>query len=315
MGFVGQLKFALLCIDFLAWPVIALGYPLVPFWSGIKLTAIFWLAIPRFHGACHVYNSFIRPCLVVNLQELIGRFHEEQRRANKETFIDVVDKYIKENGFEGLEKLIATKRKCKEADNSERDNQLIESDEKNDASTSKKLKEPVAALKDNEMSEASEKSVATEVKQAQTITSSNLVSKVTTTTTYAAAVTKGILATPPTQTIPEIRKPVTPVMPDPPKKLVQQRWTCHLCRVTTTCENNLNAHLRGKNHKAMVESLKLSKLKGQGAGPGKSAGPDLGGVTRHWCFACDVELVGGASLASHLNGKRHASNVAKNGLS
>ncbi|KAL3617335.1 hypothetical protein CASFOL_038880 [Castilleja foliolosa] len=299
MGLMGQLKFAFFCIDFLAWPVIGLAYPLfvsiraietgsnyhmkkVPFWSVIRLMAIFWLAIPRFHGACYAYNSFVRPFLVVKLQELISRL-DEKCHSNKETFIDVANKHIEENGFEGLEMLNATK------------------------------------VKDNEISEASEENVATEVtKQVQPVTTSNLVTKGILGTspeqTYAAAVTKGNLGTSPTQTTPVTRKPATtPVMPHP-EKLVKREWTCPLCKVTTSCENNLNMHLRGKRHKDVVEALKSTKINASKARPGKSAGPDKGGVSRHWCFACDVELVGGASLASHLKGKRHASNVVKNGI-
>ncbi|XP_062018895.1 uncharacterized protein LOC133735504 isoform X2 [Rosa rugosa] len=43
--------------------------------------------------------------------------------------------------------------------------------------------------------------------------------------------------------------------PEPPKE-VQKEWTCALCQVTTTCERNLNSHLRGRKHKAAYEALK-----------------------------------------------------------
>ncbi|KAL6515362.1 hypothetical protein OROHE_018994 [Orobanche hederae] len=193
MGFImGLLKFA----HFLAWPVVALGYPLfasiraietgseyhmkklliywtlvsllslfeftfvkiiewIPFWSSIKLIAVLWLAMPRFHGACYAYKSYIRPCLVVYLQEVIRRF-EEQCSTIGIFLDDVADRYEKENEFGDSEKLI-----------------VIESDEKNDASALEQQNEPAAAaleLKDNQMLGAIEKksagcAAATQTKQ------------------------------------------------------------------------------------------------------------------------------------------------------
>ncbi|KAL6515363.1 hypothetical protein OROHE_018995 [Orobanche hederae] len=147
---------------------------------------------------------------------------------------------------------------------------------------------------------------------------------VTKETTYAAVVTKGIVTTTPTQTlVPEnTTNPSTP-----PANKDRQEWTCPLCQVTTTCENNLNDHLRGKKHKSMCQSLKSSKLNGQDTRPGSPTGrkdgskqkscrkPEErvgnqdGGATRHFCFLCNVGLVGNASLSSHLKGKKHSSNV------
>ncbi|XP_019173216.1 PREDICTED: uncharacterized protein LOC109168593 isoform X5 [Ipomoea nil] len=41
--------------------------------------------------------------------------------------------------------------------------------------------------------------------------------------------------------------------------LIQREWTCALCQVTTTSENDLKSHLRGKRHIANCEELKSSK--------------------------------------------------------
>ncbi|KAL1534400.1 hypothetical protein AAHA92_30582 [Salvia divinorum] len=70
------LKFALLCIDLVGWPVIALVYPLfvsvravetgseyhmrkIPFWSGVRLAVSFCLVMPQFKGACLAYQGLI----------------------------------------------------------------------------------------------------------------------------------------------------------------------------------------------------------------------------------------------------------------
>ncbi|KAH0739408.1 hypothetical protein KY290_038113 [Solanum tuberosum] len=100
-------------MDFLAWPLLALGYPLyasiraiqtdskyhmrklltywiifslfhhifdkliqwVPLWPYIKLITICWLVIPQFDGACYLYQKLIHPCLLVKLHDVITQFY------------------------------------------------------------------------------------------------------------------------------------------------------------------------------------------------------------------------------------------------
>ncbi|KAL1534398.1 hypothetical protein AAHA92_30580 [Salvia divinorum] len=117
------LKFALLCIDLVGWPVIALVYPLfvsvrafvfvkiiewIPFWSGVRLAVSFCLVMPQFKGACLAYQG-----LVSSVIDRFGMLME--RLCKRKTFLDVVDKYIKENGSEALEKLIASQMTPPEA--------------------------------------------------------------------------------------------------------------------------------------------------------------------------------------------------------
>ncbi|KAL1534396.1 hypothetical protein AAHA92_30578 [Salvia divinorum] len=137
------LKFALLCIDLVGWPAIALVYPLfvsiravetgsgyhmrklvrywiifslfsllefafvkiiewIPFWSGVRLAISFCLVMHQFEGACLAYQG-----LVSSVIDRFGMLMEE-RRCKRKTFLDVLDKYINENGSEALEKLIAS---------------------------------------------------------------------------------------------------------------------------------------------------------------------------------------------------------------
>ncbi|KAK6135468.1 hypothetical protein DH2020_030793 [Rehmannia glutinosa] len=342
MGFMGLLKIALFCIHFLAWPVIALGYPLfasiraietgskyhmkkvviywtifsiislfefafvkiiewIPLWSSIKLVAIFWLVIPRFHGACYAYQSFIRPFLVVNLQAIINRFYMslEEQPHKKEMFLDVANKYIRENGSEALEKPISSKMDHKEPDNSQRETQVLEPDEKNYAATSKQLKEPDAARKDNELLEAQEKSAATESKQQSQEE-----------TTYATAKTEYIKTPDQASADNNRSQPSTP-----PPKTIQQEWTCPLCQVTTTSEKTLNAHLQGSKHKSMCESLKTSKLnKLKDTTPPIASAenrqppspPMMKKVEPEWtCALCQVTTTCEKNLKDHLRGQKH----------
>ncbi|KAL3617337.1 hypothetical protein CASFOL_038882 [Castilleja foliolosa] len=308
MGFIVLLKFALLCIDFLAWPVIALGYPLfasiraietgslyhmrklaiywtlfslislfeyafvkiiewIPFWSSIKLVAIFWLVVPRFHGSYYAYQNLVRPFLVVNLQQVIDSLYKrkEEQTHEKERFLDVVERYIKENGCEDLEKVIASNVSYtvdhKEPGNSQKDTQvLIEPDEKNVAAAAAAAA-AASEQKDKEIFEAHKKIAVIEAKPHARPVTAIWVPKET--TTYAAARTKDVT---PTEPISENRQLTT-------TRKAEWEWTCPLCQVATTCESNLNDHLRGKKHKSMCESLKLSKLSGLDTGPSSTIKP------------------------------------------
>ena len=74
----------------------------IPFWSGVRLAIIFCLVMPQFEGACLAYQGLV--------SSFIDRFDMlmEERLCKRRTFLDVVDKYLNENGSEALEKLIAS---------------------------------------------------------------------------------------------------------------------------------------------------------------------------------------------------------------
>lgn len=44
------------------------------------------------------------------------------------------------------------------------------------------------------------------------------------------------------------------------QKKPKRDWSCELCQVTTTSENGLNDHLRGKKHKAKEAALTAPKI-------------------------------------------------------
>ncbi|XP_021814711.1 uncharacterized protein LOC110757426 isoform X2 [Prunus avium] len=126
MGFVGLVEFALQCFDALAWPLLALLYPLcctiraieansisdsqrLPLWRHIRLMIVFWLVIPHYGGAFYVYNHLIRLCLSMDLQIVINWFNKRKKSSfDRDNFLTEVERYVKENGPEALENIVAS---------------------------------------------------------------------------------------------------------------------------------------------------------------------------------------------------------------
>ncbi|KAH6833112.1 hypothetical protein C2S53_002976 [Perilla frutescens var. hirtella] len=359
---MGLLKFTLLCIDLLGWPVLALGYPLfasiravetgskhhmkklviywtlfslfslfefaflriivwIPFWSSARLVVIVWLVMPRFDGACHAYQGLVRPVLWLKVQAVLNRLKEE-RCSKRDTHLDVVEKFIKENGSEALEKLIALEQESQECINFLGDAKILEQEGKKAVAASKQVNESDAARHDAGMVEAAEKSAATNTKQvqnAQSISSASVLND-------ADVVTNVKEMTPPEASDAENR---------PPLEKTHQVWTCDICKVTATNETALNAHLQGRKHKSKLEFLKSSLLDTKDTGPsplkGKYAAaeevketkppkqtaenrrpvtPPLMKALQEWnCDLCKVTTTSKITLNAHLHGSKHKSNL------
>lgn len=77
-------------------------------WPYIKLMIIFWLVVPDFGRASYVYNSLIR---FIKPQIVACRLSNYWKNVfvEKENFLLHAERYMKENGTEALEKLIASK--------------------------------------------------------------------------------------------------------------------------------------------------------------------------------------------------------------
>ncbi|KAL0422450.1 UNVERIFIED_CONTAM: HVA22-like protein c [Sesamum latifolium] len=253
----------------------------IPFWSSLKLIATFWLVVPRFHGACHAYRRLISLCLFVDvhsvinrwsvdLQAVIDRFYKakEEKLRKTETFADVVEKYIKENGVEALEKLIASKSESKEPDHSQRNTSVPEPEEKKAAATLEQLKEPGAFQKDQETLEATEKTASTELKEPDAFQKD--IKTLEATEKTASTESQPVQNAEPSTTAwtPKETDAASEVKET---KKVQQEWICALCQVTATSEKVLNDHLGGKKHKSMIESLKKSKLDAESTASSPSA--------------------------------------------
>ncbi|KAJ9705606.1 hypothetical protein PVL29_003596 [Vitis rotundifolia] len=83
----------------------------IPFWPCIKLMLICWLMIPHFDGSYYVYQHLVHPGLSMDPQVVMNRRFNESKKLyhSRENFLVAADRYIKENGAEALEKLLASK--------------------------------------------------------------------------------------------------------------------------------------------------------------------------------------------------------------
>ncbi|KAF3435881.1 hypothetical protein FNV43_RR22973 [Rhamnella rubrinervis] len=371
MGFGGLLQFAVkYFVGVLAWPVIALGYPLcasikaietdsvsdtqklntywvvlslilllehafanllewLVLWPYIRIMIVCWLVIPYFDGAFYIYKHLIRPCLSVEPQIVINWFNERKESSYvKDDILTEIERYVKENGPEALEKILASKygsrkpnldvqgiesvsstenkvveksvstgpnhdlqeielvssieNKVVEKLNSGRPNvtqknikpaEVLEKKEVRAAEqlnsgspnvTQKNIK-PVEVLEKKEVRAAEQLNSGSpnvtqktikpvEVLEKKEVRAAEQVSRVE---PNLPQVEKKNFAAPEIKMmIPEVvvaahgELPKTPAPPD----LEVQKWTCEICQVTTTCENNLKSHYNGKKHKAKIHS-------------------------------------------------------------
>ncbi|KAL1534401.1 hypothetical protein AAHA92_30583 [Salvia divinorum] len=294
------LKFALLCIDLVGWPAIALVYPLfvssravetgsgyhmrklvrywiifslfsllefafvkiierIPFWSRVRLAVSFCLVMPQFEGACLAYQGLVSSVIV-----RFGMLMEE-RLCKGKTVLDVVDKYINENGSEALEKLIASQMTPPEASVENRcpETPLLKKSEQEwtcglckianvgESTLNAHLrgsmhKSKLGILKASMLNEKDTGSSSL-VGHAQSIPAAWDLKG-----SYAAAEVKEIMSSKETA---EKLSSGTSLL----KKSCQE-WTCDLCKVTTQCEITLNGHLQGRKHKAKHETIRKESL-------------------------------------------------------
>ncbi|KAM5548439.1 hypothetical protein ABKV19_000049 [Rosa sericea] len=78
-------------------------------WPYIRVLIVFFLAMPHFDGALYVYKHLICPCLSMDPQIVINLFNKRKESLARDNFLSEVERYVKENGPEGLEKFIACK--------------------------------------------------------------------------------------------------------------------------------------------------------------------------------------------------------------
>ncbi|KAH1236284.1 HVA22-like protein a [Glycine max] len=274
------LKLSLKCLDHLAWPLLALGYPLCAsvqaietdsnketrdlisywillsliylfefqFWPYIKLMIIFCLVTPDFGRASYAYNNLIRTCISLNPQAIICRLNNWRKFfVKKDDFLLHVERYLNENGTEALEKLIASKntnllKNTTYKPDAEATNAIIATDNNETQQTNEtKLQTQQKTIKDLEVIEKKEILAG---KQDISVVPNLVPSQ----NASPAMVETKILVGKDTASgeLPESST----------HKEVQKEWTCALCHVTTSSEKTLIDHLHGRKHKATCESLK-----------------------------------------------------------
>nr|XP_011458388.1 PREDICTED: HVA22-like protein a isoform X1 [Fragaria vesca subsp. vesca] len=78
-------------------------------WPYMRLLFVFFLVIPHFDGALYVFKHLICPCLSMDPQIIFSLFKKRKESLVRENFLSEVERYVKENGYEGLEKSISCK--------------------------------------------------------------------------------------------------------------------------------------------------------------------------------------------------------------
>ncbi|KAM3375609.1 putative protein isoform X1 [Capsicum galapagoense] len=315
---MGLLRLTLHLMDFLAWPALALGYPLcasiraietgskyhmrklvtywtifsfislfehlfekliqwIPLWPHIKLITICWLAIPQFNGACYLYQILIRPyflvkwhdsisqfnsscyvylrllclCLSVNLQTVTDWFNKpmEDPSLKNETFLVVAERHLAENGSDALEKLIANKSKDFRSNHHTEEIKPTDTSDEAGRLTLNQTECVVSGpvWEDITVMEHMAKHEAAESKQVKRVKENPI--QIERKTAGVQVMEMVVSADAEEIKLPEITF----------SKKVQTEWTCAVCQMKTTSEQNLKSHLNGSKHKAKCEGLKACK--------------------------------------------------------
>ncbi|XP_058758155.1 uncharacterized protein LOC131631378 isoform X2 [Vicia villosa] len=264
--------------------------PWLRVWLYIKLMIIFLLTIPDFGRASYVYNNVIRP---MKLQIVVWRFSNYWRKCfvEKDEFLMHAERYVKENGTQALEKLIASKNTIPRLD-AEVTNEIISTDNKEMLKTNgERLQIEHLDFKDMEAIEKRETPATKQVRETPDAKQDiPVMPKVgpSQSTSSATGVTKGTVESgraggevpQSSSTQKEMQKvwscasPATGITKGTAEsdraggevpqsssiqKEMQKEWTCALCLVTTSSEITLNSHLSGRRHRAAAEALIAKK--------------------------------------------------------
>ncbi|KAG8645811.1 hypothetical protein MANES_10G096300v8 [Manihot esculenta] len=300
--------FAVECFSSLAWPLIALGYPLcasiqaietdstdtqklitywvcfslillfehaflklllwLPWWTYIKLAIVGCLVTPHFDGSFYVYKHIVHPCFSMDLHSVMNRLIKLKWFFKQDMLVIEVKRDAKETETEALDNLIDFKPEFEESKVA-----LAEPD-------------PVLAI----------------------IRTSD----------------------------PQDFKEGIPTAKDLPNVLpynnIQMEWTCSICQVTTTCEANLISHLHGRRHKDARENLKahvrqkkidISKdsdefgrlpdvIEMEKCRDNLAKKPHSKSTHEPWtCVLCQVTTTTKTDLVSHFRGRRHKDSLEK----
>ncbi|KAJ6751032.1 hypothetical protein OIU85_001555 [Salix viminalis] len=314
MGFVGMLRFAVQCLGIVAWPVFGLGYPLcasiqaietnsnsdtlklitywvsisvvllferafelewLTFWPYIKLMIVGCLVLPDFDGSLCVYQQLVHPCLSMDPRIITCQFKKlKELLYKKDDFHVEVERYVKENGIDALENLIASTLKFEPSNHQVplKDSIASKITEKIEAESTKQLKLeqhklPVRLKDSNTVETAEEKEVAstmqlkfeqpklpvlsignnaveiTEKKEVSSTKQLKVKNRTPKGEVSSASVGKKSNVTTETARI-GVRDHTGISSP----QNGQKAWTCAICQSTLKSQIDINSHLQGKQH-------------------------------------------------------------------
>ncbi|KAM5548423.1 hypothetical protein ABKV19_000043 [Rosa sericea] len=275
-------------------------------WPYIRLLIVFFLVMPHFDGALYVYKHLICPCLSMDPQIVINSFNKRKESLVRENFLSEVERYVKENGPEGLENFITCKSTRKNL-NVKEYNAVSSMD--NEASKSIKPNGGQNDIKAVQVMVKKKETTASQVSQAEpnlTVNEDKFCSWKMNEKAIEVAADREILNTP------------------PPKK-VQKEWTT-VSPLPTQTDATFNSPLGDNKHKATYEALKIKN-----EGKPKLTGPENRTVAameiyekpvevgtaiedpeppkevqKEWtCALCQVTTSCERNLNSHLQGRKH----------
>ncbi|KAK4271344.1 hypothetical protein QN277_020050 [Acacia crassicarpa] len=90
----------------------------------------------------------------------------------------------------------------------------------------------------------------------------------------------------------------------------QKEWTCAICQLTMPSESNLNSHLRGRKHKAACEALLNMKTKAMSMKDKRNRAcvqvhASKNGQKTWTCTVCQLTKLSEADVKPHVQGKKH----------
>ncbi|XP_045819312.1 uncharacterized protein LOC123912786 isoform X1 [Trifolium pratense] len=291
-------------------------------WPYIKLMIVFWLIMPDFGRASYVYHNLIcsmKPQIVTYWRNCF---------VEKDNFLMHAERYMKENGTEALEKLIASKKHLVQTNgerlttehkvikdfetieqkeipattlntmhrpDAEVTNEIIDNDNKEMLKTNgERLQSENKDIKDLVAIEKKEIPATKQRTYADIVASQTTSSTIVETKEIAGRDTAGGEHPQSSSTLKE----------------VQREWTCALCLVTSSSEKDLNSHLNGRRHRKACEAAGLKVAKKLPATQ-KNVLPEPFRMinSKLVCKVCSVMLSSEEYMASHIKGWKHLSNM------
>ncbi|KAL6211442.1 hypothetical protein ACLB2K_016668 [Fragaria x ananassa] len=268
-------------------------------WPYMRLLIVFYLVIPHFDGALYVYKHLICPCLSMDPQIIFSLFKMRKESWVRENFLSEVERYVKENGYEGLENFISSKSISIKPNGGQNGMQVSEAEP---ILTVNKDKSSAMQMKEKTIEVAADKRIleTPPSKKAQKeLTAVSVLATQTDAKNIEVAADRGILKTP------------------PPKK-VQGELTA-VCPLPTQTDATFNFPLGGNKHKATYEAkpnltltenytvpaVKFNEKPIQvGTGTEHPQSPKQ--VQKEWtCALCQVTTKCETTLNAHLQGRKH----------
>ncbi|KAJ9705510.1 hypothetical protein PVL29_003515 [Vitis rotundifolia] len=325
----------------------------IPFWPYIKLMIICCLVMPHFDGSYYVYKHLVHPCLSMPQVIVNWLFNESKKLSpRRENFLVAADQYIKENGAEALEKLLASKLKstkpnvevkeikepvalekkveqwqCEELNVAQKEIQVVEVTEIKNGNGAKRCEGPNVAKEEIKVTKVAQRTFGATAKWVKR-TELNLGESTITCAEEIAERAAGLLNShlqgeghKATSEQLKAKNQATKTNGSPPASMENKSDQTKVEQQKRN-SNNLKAKNNGISASSTVEKPgeqhKCASSNGLEQKNNKSHQKNLkqsgGGMKEwgSWCNICNVSRTSELDMASHLNGRRHFNRINYN---